>query len=534
MDVTGRGQAPPASPASLPGLFTDLLHDFGSVERFYGFPPSLDATQSAARLVRMDSGHRRRLVDELARQNPQSGARESLDRLALDGTVAVVAGQQVGLLGGPVFTLYKALTAVRCADELTARGVPAVPVFWLATEDHDLDEVNHAWLWHQERGPRRIEAATTGVEGAPVGRISIEDAGLGELSWNCIEGPFSDVAADLGRGNYSPPTDFGRSFRGLYGSLLGSTGLLFLCPLADAVRELAVPVLRDAVLRMPELSAALLRRGGLLRSAGYHEQVRFNGSSSLLMLFEEDRRVALRRNSSSFVAPNRSYSAKELIARMEAAPSDVSPSALLRPVVQDYLLPTAALVTGPSEASYLAQSAVLYEGLIARMPTVLPRASFTVVDGVSRRLTAKYGLDAADCFRPRNALETAISARIVPPEVRSILENHKALVESSLSSIEAAIRRFDPTLAEGFRTSRRKIRYQIDKTKAKVARESLRRNSAAGRHASRLMRWMHPTGHSQERIYCTLSLIGRFGLDLPDAAYRAIEPGCGDHAFLNL
>lgn len=531
MGVTGLGQAPPAP---VPKLFGDLLHNYGRVERFYPHPPSFEAAVAASRHVRMTRGHRKLLVDALASQNPTAAAQSSLSMLASDGTVAVVTGQQVGLLGGPAFTLYKALTAVRCAAELTRGGTPAVPVFWLATEDHDLEEVDHAWVWRPDGPPVRVRAATEGPQGAAVGQISIRDAGLSEFE-ACSEGGWHAAAAnDLAKQHYSSPTDLGRSFRGLYGSLLEHTGLLFLCPLAAAIRELAQPILRDAILQTPQLAAALLRRGGSLRAAGYHEQVRYQGSSSLLMLFEGAERVALRSKNGAFASKSRSYSSAELLARLEDSPTDVSPSALLRPVVQDYLLPTTALIVGPSEASYLAQSAVLYRRLVERMPAVLPRASFTVVDRASRKLATKYGLSAADCFGARSALEAAISKRLVPEGVRSTLDRERESIERSLAAMESAVGSFDPTLAEGFRKSKSKIGYQLDKTNAKVGREALRRDATASRQAARLARWMRPGGNMQERVYCVLSLIARFGTEFTEAVYRAIEPGWGDHALLDV
>ena len=138
--------------SKLPGtrrLYADLLYDFPGVGKFFPHRPSVEAAKEAATDVGLDGRHRQRLVDELRRQNHDGGAATvaNLDRLASPGTVVVATGQQVGLLGGPVFTLYKVLTAVRCAEELTKRGTPAVPVFWLATEDHDLDEVNHNWVF---------------------------------------------------------------------------------------------------------------------------------------------------------------------------------------------------------------------------------------------------------------------------------------------------------------------------------------------------------------------------------------------------
>ncbi len=525
--------------SELPGirpLFADLLYRFSRVGEFYCHPPSLEAARAAAGAVRLEASRRQRLADALAEQNREGGsaAQSSLDRLARPGTVVVATGQQVGLLGGPAFTLYKALTAVRCAEELTARGTPAVPVFWLATEDHDLAEVNHAWAYSPTAGPQRIDAQSAGVAGAAVGTVKISDARLGELEACCEGLPHAREALALARSSYGAGTGFGEGFRALYGHLLEGTGILFLCPLAAAIRQLAVPVLRSAIRRAPELADALVRRGGQLRSGGYHEQVHFQESTSLLMLFERARRIALKRKNGSFLSGSRAYSSEDLVSRLEHSPLDISPSALLRPVMQDFLLPTAALIAGPSEAAYLAQSSVLYEKLLERMPAVLPRATFTVLDGASAKLLRKYGLTAPQCLVPRREFEGLIANSLVPPSLGRKLAAGRAEIEGRLLAIESDLRAFDPTLAASFGLSRRKIEYQLDKSEGKVARESLRRGPRAQRHAAKLADWVYPRENMQERVYCALSLVATFGTRFVDDIRAAVEPGSADHKLLCL
>lgn len=525
--------------AELPGirpLFADLLYSFSRVGRFYRHPPSLEAAQMASDSIQLEGPHRQRLVDALASQNGEGdgATKSSLDRLSQPGTVVVATGQQVGLLGGPAFTLYKALTAVRCAEELTRRGTPAVPVFWLATEDHDLAEVNHAWAYSPTDGSQRIEARTAGTNAAAVGAVEIIDARLGEFEACCEGLPYAAEAVELARSAYAGDAGFGEGFRALYSKLLEGTGILFLCPLAAGIRELAVPVLRSAIKRAPELADALIRRGGGLKSAGYHEQVYFQESTSLLMLFESAERITLKRSNSSFLSKSRAYSSDDLVARLENSPLDVSPSALLRPVMQDFLLPTAALIAGPSEAAYLAQSSVLYDRLLERMPAVLPRATFSVLDPTSRRLLRKYGLTLAQCLVPRREFESSISTSLVPPPLRDKLGASRAEIEGQLQVIESALREFDPTLAASFGRSRKKIEYQLEKSKGKVAREALRRASTAQRHAAMLADWIYPNENLQERVYCALSLVAKFGPQFVDDVRAQVEPGNADHKVLYL
>ena len=523
----------------LPGtraLYADLLSNFPGVSRFYSRPPSIDAARAAASDIRMDAAHRQRLVDELGRQNEDGGTATlaSLDLLSRPGTVVVATGQQVGLLGGPAFTLYKALTAVRCAQELTLRGTPAVPVFWLATEDHDLEEVNHAWVFGPSNAPQKLEAVTEGEAGAAVGAIRVKDARLESLGQILGGFPYAAAAISIARDTYAAAPAFGEAFRSFYRRLLSDTGIVFLCPMSEGIRSLAAPVVRQAIERAPELTDSLLRRGGGLLAAGYHQQVHFQGSTSLVLLFESAARVVLKRRNGVYWAKSRAYSRDDLLARLDRSPLDVSPSALLRPVMQDFLLPTAALVAGPSEAAYLAQSSVLYDKLLGRMPAVLPRASFTVLDGPSRKLLRKYGLTLSDCLVARSALEARIASAVVPPPLQGTLVAQRSGMRNALGTIEKALAGFDPTLVASFAVSRRKIEYQLDKIESKVSHEAFRRAGTARRHAATLADFVFPTGHLQERVYSVPPLLAKFGPGFVGRVSEAIEPGSSDHKVLCL
>ena len=527
------------SQTDLPGtrpLYADLLRDFASVSRFYPHAPSLESASEAARDIRLDPQRRQALVDELSRQNRDGSpaALENLDRLSAPETVVVATGQQVGLLGGPAFTLYKALTAVRCADELTRRGTPAVPVFWLATEDHDLAEVNHCWLFGKSGEPRRVEAVTSGASDAAVGAIQIEDAQLDTLDTLFAGMSFGSEASALAHSAYGRRCGFGQGFRALYQKLLTDTGIVFLCPMEAGIRALAAPLVRSAIKKSPELTDALLRRGTALLAAGYHQQVHFQANTSLVLLFENEARVALKRKNGAYWTKARSYSRDELLGRLEASPLDISPSALLRPVMQDYLMPTAALVAGPSEASYLAQASVLYEELLGRMPAVLPRASFTVLDAASDKLLQNYGLSWTDCLVPRRELESAIAAAVVPRPLQGTVQSSREEVGASLERIESALREFDPTLAASFKLSRNKIDYQLTKMQSKVSREALRRAETAQRHAARLSNALCPNDNLQERAYGVLPFLAQFGPSFVERVSAAIRPGSADHRLLQV
>ena len=517
-------------------LFASLLHRFQDVEGFYRYPPVLDSAAAAAREIRFDPGLRAELTAELRRQNAGCGAETAanLDRLEEPGTVVVATGQQAGLFGGPVFAIYKALTAARFAAELTRRGTPAVPVFWLATEDHDLAEVDHAWVFSPDGAAARLQAVTQGVAGAAVGTHRIADAGLAGLEESLRDFPFAEEAAEAAREAYAHGPRFAEAFPALLRRLLGRFGLIFLCPMQQGIRRLAAPFMEQAIERSAELTAKLAVRGRELDQAGFHRQVHMDAETSLFFLFEKGVRVALKKQGDVWRAGAGRYTAGDLKARLRGAPADFSPNALLRPVMQDFLLPTAALVGGPAELAYLAQSAVLYESLLGRMPAVLPRAAFTVLDAKAAKLLERYRLAPVECLAPAAELEERIAAALIPAKLHGAFAGGANEIESALGRMERSLAHFDPSLRASFSLSARKIRYQLEKIQAKTAREGLRRNETAQRHAAYLSGFIYPNRNLQERVYGVLPFIAKFGGGFIDRIAASITPDCVDHQVLTL
>jgi bacillithiol synthase len=507
-------------------LFEDYLYHFDKVAGFYEYSPHKPSSFREA-MDRLDFPEQRRaaLVSALREQN---GDHPTLGRLAHPGTVVVVTGQQVGLYSGPAYTIYKALTAVKLAARLTERGTPAVPVFWLATEDHDFAEVNHCWVFDSSHRPVRLEARSAGRTEGPVGDVVISSELTGELRQALSGFAFGDDVAALVEQTYTDGRSFGAAFRELLRRLLEKFGLLYLDPMQPAVRELAAPVLRRALETASDLVPMVLERNSALAEAGYHAQVHVEPDSSLLFLLEGSRRLALRRTEDGYIAGTLRLSANELADRAES----LSPNALLRPVVQDYLLPVAASVVGPAELAYLAQSQVLYRALLGRMPVVVPRAGFTLLDSRSDRLISRYGLAFGDFYHGEAALRERIASRLVPPGLSRCLWEASAATEKHIERLRAELVGFDPTLAAALDTSRRKIVHQFTKLERKVARESLRRDERASEEAAYVYGLVCPEKHLQERLYSILPFLAKHGLELLDAIYDNVQLDCPDHQVL--
>lgn len=520
-------------------LFLDFLSDFSKVQQFYSSSPYSSEWQKAPRR-HYDPERRARVSEILERQNRTWGSSEktmaNIERLR-KGASAALTGQQVGLFGGPLFALYKALSAVNLADEATAAGVDCVPVFWLATNDHDLAEVNHTSFPGPGGTVQLVTAPSHGVEDAPVGTIHFGDE---------ITGVVQEAAELLGdspvtqmlRESYRAGESFGSAFARLFAQLFADWGVILLDPCDLEMQAIAAPIYKAAVERAAEIDEALLERGKALERAGYHQQVKVTPSSTLLFTLHEGARIPIHRrlngHSMEFLAGDRTLSQQELLTQIAAAPQQFSPNVLLRPIVEDYLLPTLCYTGGTAEVAYFAQVAVVYESLLGQVTPILPRFSATVVEPKLQGLLERYGLTLPDVFAGEEALREKIAARILPPELQSAFERAGAGLEVSLGEIRKALVRLDKTLAEAADNAGAKMQHQLESLRGRAARAELRQSEIAGRHAQQLSASLYPNKNLQERETAGVAYLARHGTDLLREIYASLHTDCHDHQVITL
>src|SRR5260370_26467433 len=327
-----------------------------------------------------------------------------------------MTGQQVGLFSGPCYTIYKALHAVKLAAWLNDNGLPAVPVFWLATEDHDFAEVNHAWVFGADHQPRKMEMRRTARE-QPVGDVALVAPPVRELRAALHGLPFGEEVADLVEETYRAGNTMGKAFNELLRRLLAQFDILYVDPMLPAFRALAAPACGASVGAAPELTAGVLARNRELPQAGYHAQVHVEEQTSFVFLLENGKRLGLRRNEEEYVHNSRRFTSQELMDRA----ASLSPNAILRPVIQDSMLPTVAYIGGPAEIAYLAQSEALYRVLLGRMPVAMPRAGFTILDSRSAKLMDRNQLSLGDFFHGETSLKERMASPLVPPALAGIM-----------------------------------------------------------------------------------------------------------------
>jgi bacillithiol biosynthesis cysteine-adding enzyme BshC len=524
-------------------LFVSFLEDFERVARYYAHPPTEAGIAAAAREVAIAPEIRRGVAEVLREQNRRLGpggetgaaTKRNLDRLSA-GACAIVTGQQVGLFSGPAYSLYKAISAVRCAEEMSRRGTDVVPVFWLATEDHDLAEVNHVF-WNTRSGLARYELPARAADaGRRVGEVALGE-GVNPLVAKAVEGlegEFSEEIARALRECYTPGEAFGSAFGKLMARILAGKGIILMDPLDPRLHRLASGVYRRALDGADELRASLVARSKELDRGSFHAQVKVTRESTLLFYNVDGQRQPLRRRNGQFGAGKRSFTLEEMRAAIEKTPEAFTANVLLRPVVQDTLLPTAAYIGGPAEIAYMAQAQIVYQKILGRMPAILPRAGFTLVEPAVERLLEKYGLEVRDVFRGRQHLRAKMERKSLPPSLARRFEADEKALRRILKGYRKPLERLDRTLLAALESAERKMQYQFLKLKEKAGRAENFRSGVLARHERQLCESLYPHHALQERTLCALPWLAAQGSKLLDDLARHTELIPHRHLILHL
>jgi bacillithiol biosynthesis cysteine-adding enzyme BshC len=533
-------------------LFLDFLFQYEKVEKFYAHRPHSQAVLDYARGLSAGewgnaasplpaagndypADRRARVADVLEKQNRRWGASDatlaSIEKFR-QGAVACISGQQVGVLGGPLYSVLKAVSALQMAEELTAQGTMAIPVFWLATEDHDLAEISSVTLPSGCELEKLTASTQTGSD-APVGPLPLEP-GITALVERAAQLLGPGWVSDALRESYRLGESYGSAFARLFTRILAGTEMVLVDPMDDELHAVAQPLFTAAAERAEELDEALLERGTALHKAGYHEQVRVTPESTLLFTLEGNRRTVLHRAGDGFMVGAQRMARQDVLARIAAHPEQFSANVLLRPVMQDYLFPTAVYFGGPAEIAYFAQAGVVYEKLLGRATPVMPRLSATIISPAMSDLLARYRLSFSDLFHGSERVCELLASRVLAPELQATLLESRESLEAHLEQLRAELAKLDPTLVDAAARSGRKMLYQLQKIGAKAARAELRRNDGLTRDAHRVLTELFPHKELQERVLPGIYFLAQYGPELIAQLKQAAAPQCPGHQIIRL
>jgi bacillithiol biosynthesis cysteine-adding enzyme BshC len=494
------------------------------------------ARRAAARAVA--PGLLTALREQDGRLPPSEARRRNLDALASGGAAVVATGQQVGLFLGPLYSFYKAASAVAVARTIQAEsGVRCVPLFWLQTEDHDFVEIAAATIAGTDGATATLSLRLDeGGENSPDERCSIAHRVLGAEVSGLVDalaealppGPAATEMLALLRAHYLAGRAPAAAFAGVLATLFADEGLLILDPRDARVAADAIPIYRRAVATAPAVEHCLNARRAHLHDAGFDEQITLRADCALL--FFHPRGVTGPRfrlqaegegRTPTSAAPMRWALAGDaatvahvaLLETLQQEPLRFSTSALLRPIVQDTLLPTVAYVGGPGEINYFAQLGPLYEHFGLTPPLIVPRGRFRFIDARTRRLLRELGLSADDAARSR----VELGDRLPPPrqagapdpaELRRIADQQ---LTPALEAIVAPTLASEPELARAAERTRASVATAVRRFVDRYQRRLMECDTTTTDRLERLRAALCPNGVPQERVYSWPSLAGRLG-----------------------
>jgi bacillithiol synthase len=465
---------------------------------------------------------------------------EDADKLAVilaGGGVLVSTGQQPDLFGGPLYVLYKALGACVAAAAIEAeRGVPALPMFWVASDDHDWDEVGQVSVLDGDGHPREVRLGPPGGRaGRSVGGTRVPDAIVDRISvlfHSLPSSDFSDVYLELLRDAYDPSRTLGEAFTELLAGLVSGRGLVLLDSASDAVRRAAAPLYARVVRERRRVAEALAEGEATVRSAGYEAQLHRRSGGIPLFVDTPGGRVRLlsegdgiRQGAEGALRPE-----TELLAAIESDPDRFSPNVALRPVLESWLLPVAATILGPSELAYWAELPPLFEWADTPLPAARPRPSWNVLESKVRKVLDKMGAEPEAFADGGRALEERVTEEGLPAPVRAALEEARRDVGVAFGTLEEAVEAELPGVRASVGAARHAAFSSIEELHRAVLGRVRERQSVLVEQIRKAARHLYPDGKPQERVVSPFYFLVRYGSAFLSGAWEAAEAWARDEA----
>jgi bacillithiol biosynthesis cysteine-adding enzyme BshC len=529
-------------------LFVEYQQNPRGLKKFY---PSVveshtEIAQNIPKILENYKTDRQALCDALEAVNKNFGAgRETLENIELlreGDAVAIVTGQQAGLFSGAVYTIYKALSAVKLATCLRGRGIKAVPVFWIAEEDHDFAEVKRTFALDRAGNLADFENTPQNyTENLPVGFVNLDET-IGEtvdrFFKSVSDTEFSGEIKAILEASYNSNENYATAFAGFLTKIFAKYGLIIFSPLDEKLKHLSAPIFVEAVEKSDEIREKLLARNEALKTAGYAAQVLVEADFFPFFLIDQDgKRRALKKNKNGKIHAKdtkREFDLSELVEIAEKTPENLSPNALMRPIVQDFLLPTACYFGGGAEIAYFAQNSVIYKVLQRPVTPILHRQSFTVVEARHARTLKKYDLSLTDLFEGFESVLPRIVEKYLNRETARTFAEAEEIINTQLNRLDQTLSQSEPTLAENLATRRRKILYHIGALRTKFHHAQIRRDETIQRQIESALTALLPHSALQERTLNVLTFLNAHGLYFIDWIYEAIDLDDKGHRIIYL
>ena len=541
---TSPRRAAPDALGAFPDLFVDYCTDYDAVADFYpGDWRDADTRRDTAARAARRPADRDALADVLSDQNERWDGTEATQRqietLRDPESIAVVTGQQVGLFTGPLYTIYKTITTLQLAEEWAEQtGRPVVPVFWVEGEDHDFEEIATAHvLRRNEEVPLAYEPGVGDNPGA-VGRLPLTDDIEGVLDRLDEALPSSDFkpgVMEQVRAAYRPGTRIEDAFAQLLRSLFEDEGLVFINPDDARLKALTRPLFEKELTDPQTPAARIEATSQALRDRGYHAQVHAR-PTNLFWLADDGRYPIDRGDNGRFVlrGTDRSFTADELVEHLDATPERFSPNVVLRPLMQDHLLPTAAYVAGPGEVSYFAQYGDVYDWAGLDQPLIHPRASVSLVEGKVQKVLDKYDLSVADLRADVDALFQDVVVDAMAAGVDAAFQEATTEMHKALNALKPEVEDVDRSLSASVEATRAAVVEELQDLKQRTVRAEKRQHDEIRAQLQKAHVNLRPGGTLQERRINVLYFLNKYSDDLLSDLRTALSTDTSAHQIVSL
>ena len=524
-------------------LASDYVFAHASVAPFFAGDPS--TADAWADTIRRSQGYKRQhaeLAALLAAQQDARGAppasRAAAARLGDPATRVVITGQQAGLFGGPLFTLLKALTAMKLASKVSAEHhVPVVPVFWIDAEDHDWLEVSGCTVLDAELAPHSVRLGDLpGAGHSPIARLTLTDEitkATDTLAAALPDTEFREELLASLRQAYQPGTGMTTAFGRWIERVLGPHGLVVYDSADPAAKPLARDIFVKELSHPGETARIAAAAGEALVGRGYHAQAMLSDDTVSLFHLVEDRESIHLEDGRARVGETH-HDLADLANEARETPQHFSPNVLLRPIVQDQLFPTICYVAGPNELAYLGQLRGVYAHFGIPMPLMYQRASATLVDSATVRFLTKYDLPLGALRAQDEAALNQLLASQLPPTVEQSLSAVASVIAERMEAVAQAVPQIDPTLEGAVRSTLGRLQHDVQTLHNKVIQAAKRRDDTLRRQFQRAQALTFPEGHPQEREVGFVWFLNRYGPALVDRLLAELPLAMGHHWVLTI
>ncbi|MFC2139294.1 bacillithiol biosynthesis cysteine-adding enzyme BshC [Bacteroidota bacterium] len=536
--------------SDIPGqneLFLDYLYNFENVARFYkndfrdfgnyGYIFERVSTERLSKREEVTSIIR----NQYKRFSPSKKTQYNIDLLKSENTLAVVTGQQLGIFGGPLYTFYKIITTIKLCKYLKENHdkYQFVPVFWMEGDDHDLDEIRSCNLINNKNEIETIsydDGLPPEENRGSVGNISLDDnieGLLAKLESTLRDTEYKDDVMNLLSSHYKKGSTFKEAFSSLLFELFDDEGLVIFDPVDVEVKKLLSPIFSKEIEDFREHTAGVVERSAELEET-YHTQVKIKPIN--LFMLDGTERLLIEPVEDEFrlKGKRKKFSLDEILEVLQNEPERFSPNVLLRPICQDYLLPTAVYVGGPGEISYFAQVIPLYQYFKIVQPIIYPRSSLTIVEKNIKDITAKYKLDYKDMFTDTQNLEDSVISSLSDVNLEKLFNKYLDHLNEPISGLREQLKKIDGTLEDPLNKTINKIEQSLNQLKSRAQGAEKRKFEAAIRQITKTKTMIYPNDNLQERELNFIYFINKYGLDILNWIFSELTINKFEHQFLNL